>query len=269
LKDGAGKTFESELKRIGYQGNVECSFRHNPLLAHFEVHIEQGPLLDRAEKPAAVVTGVESIKWYYITITGRESHAGSTPMDDRQDALLGAAEIITAANRAVTDKNLASGRLGARSTIAWIESSPQSPNTIAGRVKISLDLRATTDADMAILVKQCEESFNEVADRLGVGFDMEHTWTSQEIKFDTTMVDCIRASAREEGCDMELLSHIGHDSVYTSRRVPTAMVFARCRNGVSHNPSEYTRPEDCAVSAQVLLGAYLRYDEQIREKHSQ
>lgn len=291
LKDGAGKSFESELERIGYKGEIECSFRHNPLLAHFEVHIEQGPLLDRAEKPAAVVTGVESIKWYYLTITGRESHAGSTPMDERQDALLGAAQIVNAANRAVTDPSLKSGRLGARATIAWIESSPQSPNTIAGRVKISLDLRATTDADMAVLVEQCQADFNEVADRLGVGMDMKHTWTSKEINFDKTMVDCIRESAKEIGCDMELVSHIGntnlnipyklnintrhaniilqgHDSVYTSRRVPTAMIFARCKDGVSHNPSEYTRPEDCASSAEVLLGAYLRYDEQVRAQHT-
>lgn len=267
LKDGTGVTFKSELKRIGYQGEIECSYKHNPLLAHFEVHIEQGPLLDQAEKPAAVVTGVESIKWYYITISGRESHAGSTPMDQRQDALLGAAEIITAANRVVTDTSLQSGKLGARATVAWIESSPQSPNTIAGKVKISLDLRATTDADMAVVVKQCEEDFNKIADRLGVGFDMQHTWTSQEIKFDSSMVECIRQSAKDEGCDMELVSHIGHDSVYTSRRIPTAMIFARCKDGVSHNPNEYTRPEDLAISAQVLLGAYLRYDEQLRTQH--
>ncbi|KAF2098405.1 putative N-carbamoyl-L-amino acid hydrolase [Rhizodiscina lignyota] len=269
LKDDKGITFESELKRIGYQGDVECSYRHNPLLAHFEVHIEQGPLLDSAEKPAAVVKGVESIKWFYITLTGRESHAGSTPMDERQDALLGAAKIIAAANKAVTDKSLESGKLGARATIAWIESSPQSPNTIAGKVKICLDLRTISDADMDVVVKQCEKDFENIATGTNLGFDMAHTWTSKAIDFDATMVDCIRASAREEeGCDMELVSHIGHDSVYTSRRIPTAMIFARCKNGISHNPNEYSRPEDCAVSAQVLLGAYLRYDERIREQYA-
>ncbi|KAK3044524.1 hypothetical protein LTS18_001035 [Coniosporium uncinatum] len=267
LKDDSGVSLRSELEKTGYLGEVECSYRANPLLAHFEVHIEQGPELDRAEKPAALVRGVESIKWYYITLTGREGHAGSTPMDERKDALLGASRIIVAANKIVTDTALESGKLGARATVAWIENYPQSPNTIAGRTKINLDLRAVTDDYMDVVIKQCEKDLPKIAEELGLGFKMESYWTSKEILFNTEMAECIRQSAREEGCDMELVSHIGHDSVYTSRRVPTAMIFARCKDGISHNPNEYTRPEDCAASAQVLLGAYLRYDQTIREQN--
>src|ERR1700712_3991842 len=99
--------------------------------ANHSTDIEQGPKLDKAEEACATVTGVESIMWYYITLHGTEGHAGSTPMNKRQDALLGAAKIIDAANRVVTDSSLESGKLGARATVAWIQSEPQSLNTIA------------------------------------------------------------------------------------------------------------------------------------------
>jgi hydantoinase/carbamoylase family amidase len=211
VKDDNGISIKDELIKTGYLGTTECNWEVNSLLAHFEVHIEQGPLLDKAEKSAAVVTGVESIKWYYITLIGKESHAGSTPMDIRKDALLGASKMIAAANRAVTDPGLASGKLGARATVAWIQSSPQSLNTIAGKVKFGLDLRAISDADMEIVVNQCKEDVDAIAKECGLEYKMEHAWTSKAINFNETMVGCIRESARGEGCDMELVSHIGHD----------------------------------------------------------
>lgn len=211
LRDDDGISIKEELVKTGYLGTVECSWEANPLLAHLEVHIEQGPLLDKAEKSAAVVTGVESIRWYYITLTGKESHAGSTPMEIRQDALLGASRMIVAANRAVTDSELESGKLGARATVAWIQSSPQSLNTIAGKVKFGLDLRTVSDADMEVVVAQYQKDVKDIAEELGLTYKMEHVWTSKAINFNEAVVSCIRESAKGEGCDMELVSHIGHD----------------------------------------------------------
>ncbi|RDI87276.1 hypothetical protein Vi05172_g2915 [Venturia inaequalis] len=267
LRDDEGVSLVGELEKTGYLGSIECSHEGNPLLAHFECHIEQGPKLDRAEEACAVVEGVESIMWYYITLYGKEGHAGSTPMKGRQDALLGAAKIIDAANRVVTDESLESGNLGARATVAWIQSEPQSLNTIAGKVKIGLDLRASTDGDMDIVVREMKKQFSHIAEKQGLKMDLDHAWTSAGRDFDPKMRACLSAAAEGEGCQMKLVSHIGHDSVYCSRVVPTAMLFTRCKEGMSHHPSEFAREEDCVVSARVLLKAWEAYDGMVREEH--
>lgn len=264
--DLAGVTLGSELKRIGYVGKEAASYKSNPILAHFEVHIEQGPILDQAEQAAAVVRGVQSMKWYNLIITGCEAHTGSTPMDRRSDALLGAAKMIVEANRIATTGAL--NARGARATIAVINSGPQSINTIAGSVQLNLDVRSPFDADVEEIERLCREGFGEIAAEHGLELRFETIWTSPAVDFNETMKACVRSAARDIGCEMELTSGAGHDSVYTSKHVPTAMIFVRCRDGVSHNPAEYSRPEDCAAGAQVLLGAYLRYDDYIRQKHT-
>lgn len=235
-------TLKHELERIGFMGEVPCSYEANPLSAHFELHIEQGPILDSAESPVGVVQGVQSIRWYHVDVTGREAHTGTTPMDRRSDALLGAAKMIVATNGFVTAGELA--ERGARATIAVINSGPQSINTIAGKVRLGLDIRAPSDADVEEVERLCRERFEEVCKEHGLQLGFDRFWTSPALHFDPVMVQCARDSARSIGCEMELVSGAGHDSVYTSKRVPTAMLFARCREGVSHNPAEYTRPEE-------------------------
>ncbi|KAI1080820.1 putative N-carbamoyl-L-amino acid hydrolase [Whalleya microplaca] len=260
--DPDGKTLKEELERIGFLGNVPCSFDANPILAHFELHIEQGPMLDAAESPVGIVKGVQSIRWYHIDVVGREAHTGTTPMDRRSDALLGAAKMIVETNKFVTTGELAAR--GARATIAVINSGPQSINTIAGKVRMGLDIRAPADEDVAQVEELCRQRFKEIADEAGLTVDVDRFWTSPALHFDQTMVNCVRESAKSIGCGMELVSGAGHDSVYTSYKVPTAMIFVRCQDGVSHHPAEYTRPQDCVAGAQTLLGAYLRYDDYTR-----
>lgn len=240
--DADGKTLKEELQRIGFLGSVPCSYEANPLLAHFEVHIEQGPILDQAQSAAAVVKGVQSIRWYRVGIVGREAHTGTTPMDRRSDALLGAAKMIVETNRFVTTGDLAKRQ--ARATIAVINSGPQSINTIAGHVDLGLDIRSPTDSDVELVEKLCRDRFEEICKEHGLKMTFDNFWVSPAINFDPTMISCVRASAKEIGCDMELVSGAGHDSVYTRKKVPTAMVFVRCRDGVSHNPAEYARPEE-------------------------
>ncbi|RDW57598.1 putative N-carbamoyl-L-amino acid hydrolase [Coleophoma cylindrospora] len=264
--DAAGITLGNELERIGYIGTEACSFETNPILAHFEVHIEQGPILDQAELPAAVVGGVQSMRWYDMKVVGREAHTGSTPMDRRSDALLGAAKMIVEANRIATTGALADR--GARATIAVINSSPQSINTISGDVQMNLDIRSPFDEDVLEIERQCREGFDKISTEHGLTLNFETIWVSPAVNFNETMKQCVRSSALEIGCHLQLTSGAGHDAVYTSKRVPTAMIFARSRDGVSHNPAEYTRPEDCAAAAQVLLGAYLRYDDLVRQEHA-
>lgn len=240
--DPNGTTLKQELERIGFLGEVPCSYDANPLSAHFEVHIEQGPILDGAESAVGVVKGVQSIRWYNINVVGREAHTGTTPMDRRSDALLGAAKMIVATNCFVTEGELAAR--GARATIAVINSGPQSINTIAGKVRMGLDIRAPADADVETVEDLCKARFVEICKEHGLTMEFDRFWSSPALHFDPTMVQCVRDSARSIGCEMELVSGAGHDSVYTSLKVPTAMIFARCRDGVSHNPAEYTRPEE-------------------------
>ncbi|KFA81545.1 hypothetical protein S40288_09050 [Stachybotrys chartarum IBT 40288] len=255
-------TLGRELQRIGFLGDVPCSYEANPLSAHFEVHIEQGPILDAAESAVGIVKGIQSIRWCHVDVVGREAHTGTTPMDRRSDTLLGAAKMIVVANDLVTKGPLAAR--GARATISVINSLPQSINTISGKVRMGLDMRAPLDADVEALEALCRAEFAAICDEHGLTLAFDRFWNSPALHFEPTMVQCVRESARGVGCAMELVSGAGHDSAYASRKVPTAMIFTRCRDGVSHNPAEYTRPEDCTTSAQVLLGAYLRYDDYLR-----
>jgi len=258
-------TLKAELARTGFLGDEGCSHASNPLLAHFELHIEQGPILDRAQEAVGIVAGVQSMRWFRIEVVGAEAHTGTTPMECRRDALLGAARMIVAANELSTTEEAAAKQL--RMTIAVVESAPQSINTIAGRVVMNLDIRAPADEDVEAAEAACRAAFAGIAEAAGLEVKVEGIWDSEALRFDEVMVGCVRAAAAEVGCEREITSGAGHDSVYTSRRCPTAMIFVRCRDGVSHNPKEYSRPEDCAVGARTLLGAYLRYDGFVRAKY--
>ncbi|KEF55331.1 uncharacterized protein A1O9_08081 [Exophiala aquamarina CBS 119918] len=251
-----GVTMAQELERIGYLGSTPCSSHDNPLSAHFEVHIEQGTILDRAEKAVGIVTGAQSVRWFRLSLTGRAEHTGGTPMDNRSDPLLAAAKMIVEVNKVAVER-------GVRATVSTAKSYPQSMNTIAGNVELSLDLRAPTDEDMQGLDQSLKHIFDAINKEHRTSLTMEVVWDSRATHFNPEMVDCVRQSAKEVGCSHEMTSFIGHDrcvdwnravpyqvsltsvdSVYTSKVVPTAMIFARCRDGISHNPTEYTRPEE-------------------------
>jgi acetylornithine deacetylase/succinyl-diaminopimelate desuccinylase-like protein len=129
-------------------------------------------------------------------------------------------------------------------TIAVINSMPQSINTISGHVQLNLDIRSPADSDVEAMETACRENFAKIAKDSGLEVTFECIWISPAVVFDEVMVGCVRESAKEVQCAMELTSGAGHDSVYTSKRCPTAMIFVRCKDGISHNPAEYTRPEE-------------------------
>jgi acetylornithine deacetylase/succinyl-diaminopimelate desuccinylase-like protein len=202
-------TLKSELSRIGFLGSEPCTYTSNPLLAHFETHIEQGPILDRAQEAVAIVRGVQSMRWYSISVVGAEAHTGTTPMDARRDALLGAALMIVEANKISTTAE--SWEKQTRMTIAVVNSAPQSINTIAGHVTMNLDIRSPRDEDVEAVEIVCRGRFDEIARAQGLEVKMETIWESKAVQFDEVMVDCIRRSAREIGCERELVSGAGHD----------------------------------------------------------
>lgn len=236
-------TVKSELQRLGYIGDVACSSTGYPLGAHFELHIEQGPILEESGKKIGVVQGGQAYRWFTVTVSGRDAHTGTTPFKSRSDPLLAASKMIVSSN-AIAKK------LGALASTGVIKIPPSSStNTIASNVTFTLDIRHPDDAVVDEVQRLCTESFQAIAkeDGRGVKVDMSLDTDSPATKFDP---DCIKmvekAATKLVGADgwLHITSGAGHDSVNTSSRCPTTMIFVPCKDGVSHHPEEYCSPED-------------------------
>ena len=273
---GERATMRSELARIGYLGEIACSYESTPMAAHFELHIEQGPILEKNNQKIGVVQGVQAYRWFTITVKGRDSHTGTTDLANRADALLAASKMIVASREAAYQE-------GALASTGIIEAKPGSTNTVSGHVTFSLDIRARADKTVERTEKRLKEEFARIAaaQDIPTAFDgltseahkdvCAVQWrtdsVSPAVNFHPDCIKCVEGAAsdifgdRAEQLTRPMVSGAGHDSVYTSKRVPTCMIFVPCRDGVSHNPAEYTSPEDCAIGAQVLMGAVLRYDQ--------
>ncbi|KAK8140362.1 N-carbamoyl-l-amino acid hydrolase [Apiospora sp. TS-2023a] len=273
---GENVTLKSELERIGYLGKVPASYRSIPMGAHFELHIEQGPILEAEKRKIGVVQGVQAYKWFTIEIEGRDAHTGTTPLANRSDALLLASKLMVHGNRVATKHS-------ALVSTGILTLSPGSTNTIPGSVRFSLDIRAPRNETVEEVEARLRQDFAALASGtediggLHAGgtpgkSEFSVSWrTDSETTATVFHEDCIRC-VREAAEDVlgggdganklvrDVVSGAGHDSVYASRVCPTTMIFVPCRDGVSHNPAEYTAPEDCAVGAEVLMHSVLRYD---------
>lgn len=275
-------TMKSELERIGYLGDVPASYKSSPMAAHFELHIEQGPILEAEDRRIGVVEGVQAYKWFTVSVTGRDSHTGATSFQHRADALLTSAKMILASHKiAARHKALASTGI--------LNLKPGSTNTVPGFVQFSLDVRAPLDETVEAVEKDCAKAFSAIAageNAEGVNTDCAPSDRQCSVEWRTDFIspathfhkDCIACvqqassdlcastpNTEAEGKNLGtwgklMTSGAGHDSVYTNKHCPTSMIFVPCRDGVSHNPAEYSSPEACGDGANVLLGAVLRYD---------
>ncbi|KAK2050999.1 hydantoinase/carbamoylase family amidase [Colletotrichum caudatum] len=265
-RDDQPKSMKEELDRIGYTGERAASYRTNPFAAHFELHIEQGPILEDERQKIGVVQGVQAFKWFNIKVSGRDSHAGTTPLYARKDPVLCASKLVVAAN-AVADE------LNGLATTGIFTTDPGTINTMAHTVKFTLDVRHVEDAVLDEMVCRCEREFKRISeDDSGKGciVEWELLVDSPAVQFHPDCIAAVEASAADvcsrlpEAGERKLfrpmISGAGHDSCYTSLRVPTSMIFTPTREGISHNPTEFCSSEDCAIGAEVLLGAVLRYD---------
>lgn len=264
-------TVKSELERIGYLGDIPASYKSTPMGAHFELHIEQGPLLERASKKIGVVQGVQAYKWFTIDIKGRDAHTGSTPFADRADALLLAARLITHSHRVATKHQ-------ALASTGILRLSPGSTNTIPGHVSFTLDVRSPVDETVDEVENQLKHDFDLLARGVDVdgllagatpSLPLSVAWQTDTIssatKFHPDCIQAVRESAESVLGDrdgmIDISSGAGHDSVYTSMHCPTTMIFIPCKGGVSHNPEEWSSPEECAIGAEVLCQAVVRFDQ--------
>ncbi len=250
-KDVEGKTMGEELKRIGYAGDAACGGR--PLAAFFEAHIEQGPILEAEGKTIGVVEGVQGIRWYEVTVTGQEAHAGPTPMPRRKDALVGVSRMVTAVNRIGLSRPPY-----ACATVGMLQVSPNSRNVIPGKVFFTIDFRHPDPDVLAGMGRDMEAECEKIAGELKLELDFKEIWYSPPVKFAGECVGAVRKAAEELGfSNRSIVSGAGHDSVYLSRVAPTGMIFVPCKDGISHNEIEDAKREDLAAGCDVLLRAII------------
>lgn len=238
-KDPEGLTLKGELQKIGFLGPVGASWKANPLSAHFEYHIEQGPVLEDEKKSVGVVTGVQGMTWLMVDITGRSQHCGTTPIDRRSDALLTATQIVNRVNQIAWEYE-------GVTTVGVFKSDPQSPGTIPGSANFSVDIEHLNNDTMDRMVEVVREACEEISAKHGCQVSTEQIWRSAAVSFDAECIAAVRNAAIKhvgDGGYRELPAGAGHDSVNTSYRCPTSMVFIPSRGGISHHPSEYSTPE--------------------------
>lgn len=249
--DVDGKTMGEELARIGYSGDAPVG---KPIHAAFELHIEQGPILEAEGKTIGVVTHAQGQRWYEVVFTGQESHAGPTPMPRRRDALVGAARVIDLVNR-----------IGhefapyACATVGMLQVHPNSRNVIPGRVFFTVDLRHPEDAVLAKMDAALREGIAKIAADAKVEVSkLEQIFYYAPITFDGDCVASVRAAAQRFGYShRDMVSGAGHDACYLAKVAPTSMVFVPCIGGISHNEIEDATPEWIEAGANVLLHAML------------
>ncbi|KVM92573.1 Zn-dependent hydrolase [Burkholderia stagnalis] len=250
-KDVDGKTIGDELVRIGYAGDVPCGGR--PLHAAFELHIEQGPILEAEQKTIGVVTDAQGQRWYEITLTGQEAHAGPTPMPRRRDALLGASRVVDLVNRIGLDH----APFGC-ATVGMMQVYPNSRNVIPGRVFFTVDFRHPDDAVLAQMDAALRDGVARIAAGIGLDTQLEQIFYYKPVAFDADCVAAVRAAAERFGYShRDMVSGAGHDACYLAQVAPTSMVFVPCVDGISHNEIEDATPEWIEAGANVLLHAIL------------
>ncbi|KAL2812919.1 hypothetical protein BDW59DRAFT_178371 [Aspergillus cavernicola] len=259
--EAAPPTMGSELRRINYIGSTPCSYLQNPLSAHFELHIEQGSRLERAQKKIGVVGGIQGMRWYTVHCQGTEAHAGATPMDQRADALVVLAKFAVK----VEELSLQEGAFG---TVGVMRTKTNSTNTVPGGAFCTLDLRHQIEGVLDRIETELRAYLSQLTtSRSGITVLMGRTWSKRSVEFDQIARDCVQSAAVNivgESMVMDMVSYAGHDSAETATVVPTAMIFVPSKDGVSHNPAEYTSEEHCDLGAQILLEAVLKYDHHLR-----
>jgi N-carbamoyl-L-amino-acid hydrolase len=249
--DPEGKTLGDELKRIGFVG--EKPIGGFPIHASFELHIEQGPILEDESLDVGVVTHGQGQRWYEIRLTGFESHAGSTPMPRRKDALLGAARIVELVNKI----GLSKAPLGV-STVGLLNTYPNSRNVIPGEVFMATEFRHPIDSTLSEMDAALRAGVEEIAKAIGLTYELKQVFYYAPVAFDPECVAAVRAAADHFGyTHRDIVSGAGHDACYLARVCPTSMIFTPCVDGISHNELEDIKQEWSTAGANVLMHAVL------------
>ena len=249
--DKNGISIGDELKRLGYLGGLPSKAK--PVTAAFEVHIEQGPILEKEGLTIGVLTGVQGMNWYDLILEGKACHAGPTPMEDRRDPIMGLQAILKRLYDLAAEKS-PSGR----TTFGDIRLEPGSRNTVPEKSVLAVDLRHPDQRVLDEMDQHFRTIAAEEADRFGLEYSIHDEWQSPAIEFDKDCVAAVRHAVDILGySNKAMVSGAGHDSVYLSRVAPTSMIFVPCEGGLSHNEAENAKPEELEAGCNVLLHAML------------
>jgi len=248
-QDEHGLSVGSELQRIGYAGSRPVL--GHPVGAYFEAHIEQGPVLEDRETTIGVVMGCLGQKWFDLTLTGVEAHAGPTPMHLRKDALVGAAQVVSAVNRiAHAQQPHACG------TVGCLTLHPGSRNVIPGQVQMTIDLRHLHADKLQAMVDEVRQVIEDTCLQHGLSYELAPTADFPPLDFDPACVAAVRQGAEQLGLShMDIVSGAGHDAIFVAELGPAGMIFVPCEGGISHNEIENAAPQDLADGCAVLLRA--------------
>ncbi|MBZ7925234.1 Zn-dependent hydrolase [Ensifer adhaerens] len=249
LADREGIAVGTALDAIGYRG--EARIDPAAFSAYVELHIEQGPLLEASATEIGVVTGIQGLRWFDIAMSGTEAHAGSTPMAQRDDALVAAAEIVLAV------RDIARQNPPGVGTVGFVDVGPNSRNVVPGSVRLQIDMRHPSEAGL----DQMEAALQQAVGRAGARAELKRIWSKAPVVFAPSIVDAVRNSAEALGYSAtDIVSGAGHDAAHIATIMPTAMIFVPSKDGLSHNEAEYTAPEECARGAEVLFQTILEID---------
>jgi N-carbamoyl-L-amino-acid hydrolase len=248
-KDPEGKLFGDELKRIGWVGDEEVGARQ--MHAYFEYHIEQGPILEAENKQIGVVTHCQGLWWLEFTLTGREAHTGSTPMNLRFNAGLAMARIMEMVQTVAMEN-----QPGCVGGVGQVFFSPNSRNVLPGKVVFTVDIRSPEQAKLDRMRARIEKEAAGICEALKVGCSVEAVGHFDPVTFDPTLVAAVRKAAEDLGYShMNLISGAGHDACWAAKVAPATMVMCPCVGGLSHNEAEDISKEWAAAGADVLLRA--------------
>ncbi len=251
LLDTDGVRLGDALAASGFRGDAPAAAF--PADSYFELHIEQGPILEREGKQIGIVTGGQAQVWYDATVTGQDSHAGTTPPSARQDALVGAAAII-----ALVDRTMRAQGEDGRGTVGQLVVTPNSRNVIPGEVRFSVEFRHPDPALLERIVTSFPAEAAGLARDARVRLDLTERVRIPAQPFDPACVALVRDAARRLGLSArDIVSGAGHDAIYVAQHVPSAMIFTPCRDGLSHNEAEHIEPEQAEAGCQVLLEVVL------------
>ena len=248
-EDSEGKKFGDELKRIGWRGEEPVGERK--LHAFYELHIEQGPILEDENVDIGVVTHGQGLNWLQVTLVGKESHTGSTPMPKRVNAGLGMARITQ-----LVDEIALSHAPHAVGAIGHIDVYPNSRNIIPGKVVFTVDFRHPNKEVIQDMEDRMRKGAADIAEKIGLTMDIEKVGNFDPVEFDKDCVEKVRDAAKILGYShMNIVSGAGHDACWINRVAPTAMIMCPCVDGLSHNEAEEITKEWSTAGADVLFHA--------------
>jgi allantoate deiminase len=254
LTDEHGITLFEAFQDFGLDpARLPGAFRRpDELVGYLEAHIEQGPFIEDADRSLAIVTSIAGARRFALTMTGKAGHAGGTPYDRRRDALVGASELVVEIERLSKQQHV----IG---TVGKLEAFPGGVNVIPGRVEFSLDLRAEFDDDRDAALQLIDDAADEIARRRGLHFAKHELYRADAVVCDLDLRAGIEAGIRAtgDGEPMALWSRAGHDGMAVVAVTPIAMLFLRCKGGVSHHPDESVRKTDVAAALNAYEAAVL------------